>query len=559
MKLQYLVNVEKKDVRVAVLEDGNLVQLLIEPTEERSILGNIYKGIVSDVKPGIRAVFVDIGLERNAFLHFDDIESQTVLFSQSQPRRAETAKPGRGRGREGHGARPPRFDPATALRSGDPLIVQVTKEGIGQKGPRVSTNISLPGRYLVLLPFSGQQEGGVSRKIEDVRERKRLRRILREIQAPDRSYIVRTAGLERSADEIKSDVGFLDHAWRGIRLKYRAVKPPTLIYNDHDILYRMVRDVVSSDADELWIDSRREFQHLRRWVEQMIPGITDRVRCQTDPLKNLFDQFEVEKQIQKALRRRVWLRSGGYLIFDEMEAMTAIDVNTGKYTGGRDQDKTVYKTNLEAARTIAHQLRLRDIGGLIVIDFIDMENKQHQKNLTAEFARLLHQDKAKTSFLNISEFGLVEMTRKRVRHSLKGFFFTDCPVCGGSGEILAREQVWRNIRRDLLSRLAVPPRPSFEIRMHPEQKAYVESEHNDFLSKWQLRYRIQIHLHPDESLLPEQYHIRELPRPTRRHHRTSSAASAPPPPQPAPAEQPAAPTGPPSADVVSATPQRKPS
>jgi ribonuclease G len=528
MKLQYLVNVEKKDIRVAVLEDGNLVQLLIEPTDERSILGNIYKAVVSDVKPGIRAAFVDIGFERNAFLHFDDIESETVTFSRGHSRRPEADKPERARGRDAQHARPPRFDPATALRPGDSLMVQVTKEGIGQKGPRVSSNISLPGRYLVLLPFGGHQEGGVSRKIEDTRERRRLRKILREIQAPDKSYIVRTAGLERTADEIKSDVGFLDHAWSTIRQKYRSSKAPSLIYNDHDILYRMVRDVVSSTADEIWVDSRREFRQVQRWVNEMIPGISGRVRCQTDPLKNLFDQFEVEKQIQKALRRKVWLRSGGHLIFDEMEAMTAIDVNTGKYTGGRDQNKTIYKTNLEAARTIAHQLRLRDIGGLIVIDFIDMENKQHQKNIMEEFLRLLRQDKAKTSVLNISEFGLVEMTRKRVRHSLKGFFFTDCPVCGGSGEILTREQIWRNLRRDLLARLAVPPRPSFEIRMHPDQKEYIESEHGDSLNRWRSRYRIEIHLHPDESLLPEQYHVRELSRASRRQHRTAQGSSAPP-------------------------------
>jgi len=539
MKLQYLVNVEKKDIRVAVLEDGNLVQLLIEPTDERSFLGNIYKAVVSDVKPGIRAVFVDIGMERNAFLHFDDVEAETVEFSRSPSRRPESEKAPRPRGHGSRDTRPPRFDPATALRSGDPLLVQVTKEGIGQKGPRVSSNISLPGRYLVLLPFGGHQEGGVSRKIEDIRERKRLRKILREIQAPDKSYIVRTAGLERTADEIKSDVGFLDHAWRGIRQKYRSAKAPSLLYNDHDILYRMVRDVVSSTADEIWIDARPEFRQLHRWVEQMIPGIAGRVMCQADPLKNLFDQFEVEKQIQKALRRRVWLRSGGYLIFDEMEAMTAIDVNTGKYTGGHDQDKTIYRTNLEAARTTAHQLRLRDIGGLIVIDFIDMGNKQHQKNIMTEFTHLLRQDKAKTSVLNISEFGLVEMTRKRVRHSLKGFFFTDCPVCGGSGEILTREQVWRNIRRDLVSRMALPPRPSFEIRVHPDQKAYIESEHGDFLARWQSRYRIQIHLHPDESLLPEQYHVREFHRPPSRRPRPPRAKPATPPPQPAPAAPPA--------------------
>jgi len=533
MKLQYLVNVEKKDIRVAVLEDGNLVQLLIEPTEERSILGNIYKGVVSDVKPGIRAVFVDIGMDRNAFLHYDDIEPETVAFSLGHvPRREDKPqadKPGLPGGRSHPEKTPSKgFDPTVALRPGDPLLVQVTKEGIGQKGPRVSTNISLPGRYLVLLPFA-QQEGGVSRKIEDVRERRRLRRILREILSPEKAYIVRTAGLDQPAEEIKRDVGFLDRTWRRIRQKGRSCRAPALVYNDHDILYRVVRDVVASTADEIRVDSRREFHQVRRWVSQMITNLTDRVFYYSNQLKNVFDEFEVEKQIQKALRRKVWLRSGGHLVFDEMEAMTAIDVNTGKYTGGRDQEKTVYRTNLEAARTIAHQLRLRDIGGLIVIDFIDMENKQHRKNLMAEFTCLLRQDKAKTSVLNISEFGLVEMTRKRVRQSLGGFFFTECPVCGGSGEVLTPEQIWRNIRRDLTARLSAPPRPSFEIQVHPKQKDYIESEHNDCLCKWQSRYRIGISLQGDDALLPEQYHIREVERSSsrpRRAGRSSSTAPA---------------------------------
>jgi len=523
MKEQYLVNIEKKAIRIGALEDGNLVQLFMEPTEERSILGNIYKATVCDIKPGIHALFVDIGLGRNAFLHFDDVQPGTVDFS--------LGRVGQGRG----GSRKPRrrgektgksaFDPVEALRPGDPLMVQVIKEEIGQKGPRVSAHISLPGRHLVLLPFA-EQEGGVSRKIEDLRERRRLRKILREILSTEKAYIVRTAGLDQPADEIKGDVGFLDRAWRNICKKYRSVGAPALLHNDHDILYRVVRDVVSPTADEIWVDSRAEFQQIQRRVRQMIPTIADRVFHYSDPLKNVFDEFEIEKQIQKALRRKVWLRNGGYLIFDEMEAMTAIDVNTGKYTGGRDQDRTVYRTNLEAARTIAQQLRLRDIGGLIVIDFIDMESKQYQKSLMAEFKRLVRQDKAKSTVLNISEFGLVEMTRKRVRQSLRRFFFTDCPVCGGSGQILTREQVWHNIRRDLLGRLASPPRPFFEIKVHPEQEAYIKAEHGDSLHKWQSRYRIEIRLVRDGSFPPEQYQIREVVRsPTRQGRRPARLSS----------------------------------
>jgi Rne/Rng family ribonuclease len=533
-KQVYLLNVEKKDIRVAVVEDGGLVQLLIEPTEERAILGNIYKAVVCDIKPGIHAVFVNIGMERNAFLHFDDVQREAVEFSTGKPpkekrvirrRRGrkgaqDTEKAGDKKGaRKSGGERSERFDLVTALKPGMHLIVQVTKEGIGQKGPRVSTHVSLPGRFLVLLPFTSQ-EGGISRKIEDAAERRRLRKILREI-ASENAYIVRTAGLEQPADDIKRDVGFLDRSWKAIRAKYKSAAAPSLIYNDHDILYRVVRDVFSSNAEEIWIDSRAEHRQLQKRVREMIPTIADRVKYYSNPLKNVFDEFEVEKQIQKALRRKVWLRNGGYLIFDEMEAMTAIDVNTGKYTGGHDQDKTVYRTNLEAARTTAQQLRLRDIGGLIVIDFIDMIDKQYQRHLLAELKRLLKHDKAKTTVLNISEFGLVEMTRKRVRHSLQGFFFCDCPVCGGSGQTLTREQVWRNIRRDIAARLMETPRPTFEITVTPAQKEYIETEHTDTLKKWRTRYRNEYKLSADSNLLPEQYQIKEIvpPGPKRQSRR----------------------------------------
>lgn len=513
MKQRYLVNVGKKDIRVAVLEDASLVNLLIEPTEQRAILGNIYKGVISDIKPGIHAVFVDIGFERNAFLHFDDIQKSGVEFSRGIVRRKRSRPSSRGRGRRrGRGGNGERFDVAKDLQPGEELLVQVVKEGIRTKGPRVSTHVSLPGRYLVLLPFA-TQEGGISRKIDDVRERRRLRKILREINSTNQAYIVRTAGLDMPADEIMGDVGFLDRAWKNIRRKYRAAESPALIHNDHDILYRVVRDVISADAGEIWVDSRPEYNQMVRRMRQMIPALVEQVQYYSSPLRSVFDEFEVEKQIQKALRRKLWLRNGGYLIFDEMEAMTAIDVNTGKYTGGKDQDKTVYRTNLEAARSIAQQLRLRDIGGLIVIDFIDMEDKQHQRSLMTEFKRLLRRDKAKHAVLNLSEFGLVEMTRKRVRHSLKNFFSCECPVCCGSGQVLTREQVWRNIRRDLVTRLEEPPRPSFEITMHTAEKEYIETEHMEVLQKWSSRYRINIDLIAESSFLPEQFQVKEIERP----------------------------------------------
>ncbi|MCL5270550.1 MAG: Rne/Rng family ribonuclease, partial [bacterium] len=344
------------------------------------------------------------------------------------------------------------------LHVGDEILVQVTKEEISDKGPRVTTYISIPGRYLVYMPFS-DNDGGVSRRIEDVGERKRLRQVLRDIQRDSGAFIIRTAGLDQEEDAIKEDAAILQKAWDQIQARAGRSKAPARLHDDREILTRVVRDNFSDDIDEILIDSKPAMRELFKACQAMVPQLCNRVHYY-DSATNIFDTFEVEKQFQKALRRKVWLRSGGAIVIDETEALTAIDVNSGKYVGADDQEQVILKTNMEACRAIAHQLRLRDLGGLIVMDFIDMKSREHELQVLREFKRCLKNDRAKYTVSDFSEFGLVEMTRKRVRQSLAKSFYRPCPYCDGSGRILSEPQLWKQLKYDLLAEMEKPPRTS---------------------------------------------------------------------------------------------------
>lgn len=490
---QVLFNVEDTEIRVAYLEDSELVELHIESFEERSIVGNLYKGVVEDVVLGLHAAFVDIGLERRAFLHFSDFHPEFQIDDKS--RRPSLFKRFRKRlgsadsGQTSTHGKPTRAE--ETLHKGQHLLVQVVKEAIGEKACRVTTNASLPGRYLVLLPFA-RQRGGVSRKITDIQERERLKKILNEIRTGKMGFIIRTVGYEATEGEIKRDVGFLQKKWTAIVREFHRATPPALVYNEHDIIYRLVRDVLRTDISEILIDSQRHMRILQSALRQLLPALKSRVRLFTKKT-NLFHEHGVEKQIQKVLQRKVWLKSGGYLIFDEAEALAAIDVNTGKYVGRKDQEETILHTNIEAAQVIARQLRLRDIGGIIVIDFIDMASKANRNKVFQEFRKHLKRDRSKLTLLPFSRFGLLEMTRKRVKQSLKNIIYTDCPYCSGSGKILAKSQVWRNIKYEVLKTVQnEKPARAVTVTTHPEIRKYVETEVRDSLTHLQKRLKVRV-------------------------------------------------------------------
>jgi ribonuclease G len=497
MKKRVLINVEEKATRLAVLEDEELVELLVERAEDRSLVGNVYKGIVRDVVRGLSAAFVDIGLERNAFLHFDDLDPIALT-----PQKA-SLRPGQARSRR----TPLSAAAADQIRPKSTIMVQVMKDEIGTKPPRLTTHVALAGRYLVLLPLS-RSEGGISRKISQQDERERLKRIRAAIQSHyPCAFIIRTAGLKQTEDEMKRDLAYLRRQWDAVLHRYQRARAPALIYNDHDFLYRAVRDHISSDTDEIVIDSRGHYRNLGEAVRNLVPALQGKLVLH-ESARNLFAVSGVDEQIKKLLKSKVWLKSGGYVVFDEMEALTAIDVNTGKFISRQDQEETILKTNLEAARVIARQLRLRDIGGQIVIDFIDMGEEKNRRRVLAEFRRHLRRDKAKMALTNFSEFGLIEMTRQRVRQSLKDTFFTDCPYCSGSGRILSREEIWLQVKYGILKEVETTPRPAaLLVTLHSIIKSYVEKEFASYLQDLGNKHHVAIHIIPSEDVHIEEFQI----------------------------------------------------
>lgn len=519
------------DLRVAVMEDGTLAELFIESAAAQSIIGNIYQGRVESIVPGLRAVFVNIGMEKNAFLHFNDVLPEYELPQRGRPERdypsrtaarapermkdateseednslddeyveplggVEDAEDDDDEGEEAPPPPKPKRQPRKAhrLRVGDEILVQVVKEKISEKGARVTTYLTLPGRFLVFMPFA-DNSGGVSRRIEDIGERRRLRQILREINEEVGAVIIRTAGLEQEEEEIRRDARQLAQNWADIQKRAAKHHAPACVHNDHEILRRLVRDNFTADIDEILIDSIPAMRELVEACETMVPTLVDRIHYYDSPT-NIFDTFEVEKQFQKALKRKVWLRSGGAIIIDETEAMTAIDINSGKFVGDEDQESVILKTNLEAARAIARQLRLRDLGGLIVIDFIDMGSRDHELQVLREFKRVLRSDRAKFSISDFSNFGLVEMTRKRVRKSLVHSLYRPCPYCGGSARILNESQMWKQLKYDLIAELEqTPDVERVEIMVHSQFKTYLQDNVLDALAAIAGRYGVGLNI-----------------------------------------------------------------
>jgi len=504
MEKKILINCEEKEIRVAFLEDGELVELFIEKTDDKTIVGNLYRGTVEDVVPGLQAAFVDVGLERRTFLHFQDIRFDSLNLNKGEGA-SSPSRNGGSRGPERSG-RPPRTFDEPPVQRGDVLLGQVIKDEIGDKAPRVTTNLSLPGRYLVLLPFPSQ-EGGVSRKVEIGQDRHRLRRLLNDIRANGLSYIVRTAGVDAPDESIKNDVTLLSNQWEQIVERFRRLGHPGLVYDDQEILYRIVRDVLTSDVDEILIDSPVQQRRLLAALQQFLPHLLDRVKL-CDPSTNIMRTFQVDKQVQKALKRRVWLKSGGYVIIDEMEALVAIDVNTGRFIGKKDQEKTILQTNLEACEVIAQQLRLRDIGGIVVCDFIDMLSRDNQTLVIEELRKHLKRDRAKIAMTRIGEFGLLQLTRKRVRQSLRHQVFVDCPYCAGTGRILSEDQVWRSLKYELLDMLHAPNRPaSICITAHPHLVEHYQREYADALHRIGVAFDVTLTFAANDSFHLEEYRL----------------------------------------------------
>lgn len=442
MQNEILINASRGETRVAILEKGSLAELLVERRGESSMVGSVVKGRVTRVLPGMQASFVDIGLEKAAFLYAGDYYDYNDVDLGDED--GEARRPQRGRGRQNGRSRiVPKID--TILSEGQEIVVQVAKEPIGTKGARITSHVAIAGRHLVLTP-SGSRVG-VSRRIDSDRERRRLREIVERLRPRDVGFIIRTAGEGAREADLEADVKYLAAAWEGIKSR-RAERAPTVLYQEPSLPLRVVRDVATLETKRIVVDSPQVFEEMMSFVSRFVADPKPRVELYRGPLP-IFDHFGIEPEIDANLGRKVWLKSGGYLIVDQSEALTAIDVNTGRYVGKRDLEETVLKTNLEAVKEVVHQLRFRNIGGLIIVDLIDMETSENREKVYRAFQEALRQDKAKTNILKISELGLVEMTRKRTRENLVQQLCEPCSHCEGRGYVLSRDSVAQKVLREI--------------------------------------------------------------------------------------------------------------
>ncbi|MBI1395780.1 MAG: ribonuclease G [Betaproteobacteria bacterium] len=423
MKEEILVNVTPQETRVALMQQGSAQELHVERAGSRGLVGNIYVGVVSRVLPGMQSAFVQIGLDRAAFLHVADLWGS----------------------RNGYEAKPIE----KILHDGDRLLVQVIKDPIGTKGARLSTQVSIAGRFLVFLPQ--ESHIGISQRIEDESERTQLREKLQQLlgDEPAGGYIIRTMAETATDDELRADLDYLRRLWTGIQEKSRLTAAPALLYQDLNLSLRVLRDLATEQTQVVLVDSRETFEDVRAFAREYALPFADRIEHYTGD-RPLFDLYNVEDEIERALARRVTLKSGGYLIIDQTEALTTVDVNTGGFVSGRSFDETIFKTNLEAAQVIARQLRLRNLGGIIIIDFIDMDNDTHRDAVLAEFRKALATDRTRMTINGFTQLGLVEMTRKRTRESLAHVLCEPCPTCHGRGELKTAQTVCYEILRELV-------------------------------------------------------------------------------------------------------------
>jgi ribonuclease G len=439
-----IANIEAAETRVAIMENDTLVNLFIERSEP--VAGNVYKARVNNVLPGMDAAFVDIGLERNAFLHVEDIRSQRLD--------GEEVEESFGKGAI-----------AERLRPGQEILVQVTKEPMGSKGARVTTYVALPAHYLVLMPTVNYV--GVSRRITNDAERRRLRQIADRIRPEGMGVIVRTAAEGAAEDVLADDIAFLRQMWQRVLERARGVRAPALVYQDLKLIRRVVRDLFTDDVERFVIDSAEEHGRVADLLGSFAPHLKDRLVLHRDD-EPVFEQYGVEREIDRALRRKVWLKSGGYIMIDRTEALTVIDVNTGKYVGKTDLASTILKNNLEAVGEIVRQITLRDIGGIILVDFIDMEKEEHRKKVLDALHEAVQRDRAKLHVIDLTALGLVEITRKRVYQDLEEIMRIPCPYCEGRGRVLSPETMAMRVRREIRKLTRTSKARAIQVEVHPQ-------------------------------------------------------------------------------------------
>ena len=497
MKKEILINYTSREVRIAILEDKELVEFLIEREDSRRTVGDIYLGRVTAVIPGIQASFVDIGQEKAAFLHVSDVATGSI---DPELLEDEDIVLGNKRRKE--------FAPIESLlKKGQDIVVQVRKEAIGTKGPRISSQLSLPGRYAVLMP--NLDHIGISKKIDSRKERQRLRGIIRKNRPSGAAVIVRTAGIGVSADQLRDDVKHLENIWKDIRKKIERATPPALLHEDVDLTVFALRDLFTEKVDQIIIDNKEEFDRLKSYLKSMAPHLASRVRLYREKVP-ILDFYEIEREIEKTLERKIWLKKGGYIVIEHTEALVSIDVNTGRFTGKRDQEETILETNLIAAREVVRQLRLRDIGGIIVVDFIDMEREENKRKVYSEFRRAMRKDRSRARVSPISDLGMIEVSRKRVRPSLLHFYSEECPYCQGGGKVLSIESMAMKIEQWVRRIGAHGKVKGILFRVNPILAIHLKDEKEDEIRELAEKYGLKLEVVEDPRMHREEFEIQSL-------------------------------------------------
>lgn len=506
MSSEIFINSNQREIRVALMENNTLVELFIEHNAHKGIVGNIYKGKVTKILPGMQVAFVDIGLEKAGFLYVGDIDVIDMLGLEGPLEPPPLVEEDKDHPFDGKPGRPNHdIKIQDILQEGQEILVQVAKNPLGTKGARITNYITLPGRHLVYMPTINHIS--VSRRIEDEDEKERLKQLVSEVGKDGEGYIVRTAGLDAERSDFESDVSFLHRLWENLKKKSEGVSGPHLIYEDLNLIFRSIRDLFTNDPQRLVIDSKSDYKKCLEFCASYMPHLSDKIELYKDPMP-IFDHYGVELDINRALGRTIWLKSGGCIIIDQTEALVAIDVNTGKFVGHSDPEETILKTNLEALKEVVYQLRLRNIGGIIIVDFIDMANEESKEIVSNALKQALKSDRSRTRILKISELGLVEMTRKRVRESLVQTLCDPCDYCEGKGYIKSPSTVCYEIIRDIQRRGTDNiTNKKLEIKVHPIIYDMLFEEESGLLEEMEKQNNLEITFNVNPKLHREKYYI----------------------------------------------------
>ncbi len=503
MTKEIIINASTTQTRVAITEEGNLVDFFVDYPENRRMVGDMYLGRIARVLPGIRAAFVDIGMKHDAFLHFSDIGETTKQLQdmigeddtdvdddddEESPQQQRNNNQQNNRNRESN---------VPHLHKGQDIIVQITKEPVNNKGVRVTSSVSLPGRFCVLLPFDNKI--GVSKRISDFKERRRLRHIARSILPKNYGLIIRTVARNQKEESLQEDLRNLLKTWAEIEATVKSEEPPSLVYQDLSTTSSVIRDLFTPDISKVFIDSKKLFRQIKEYVQLVQPSLADKIEWYKSHLP-IFDSFKIEEQIKVLMGRRVSLPSGGYLIIEHTEAMVVIDVNSGRYAKSKEQELNSLKTDLEASREISRQLRLRDIGGIIVVDFIDLEEDRNRKKIYDELKKEFRKDRAKVSVLPMSDFGLVQITRQRIRQNIMQAMKEVCPYCLGTGLLTKGSHLVYDLEDWMKKFRRVSKERSIIVKCHPSVAGKLREGTIKGLTRLQFKYLVKITLEEDESV-----------------------------------------------------------